>query len=242
MTDPKSPSFNVTYLLIALFRYCCSHRISGFTHTSLLVLSLALLRNKSRNYMSILRWFKMKGWLMQNLRHQVSWHIVINQNKFTLPCEFDKQAECFYISEHVNFYPACNNTQIWLKNMCRQAILNDHIFWVWYFTLDWETQLLSSIIECFEVEESVPQLLSKSSITLWLFTEWVKTGSYVYCVTQTCLWQGKKSFIPLCICHTCQFWSSCCTSSLKFFTLLLVSLHTKEKQTHSENLQFLLSC
>lgn len=46
--SPTLALFKETYLLMAFFRYCCSHRISGFTHTSLFVFSLALIRRKKR--------------------------------------------------------------------------------------------------------------------------------------------------------------------------------------------------
>lgn len=39
-----------SYLLMAFFKYCCSHLVSGLMQTSLLLFSLALWEKKSRNW------------------------------------------------------------------------------------------------------------------------------------------------------------------------------------------------
>lgn len=55
-----------TYLLIAFFRYCCSQRISGLTHTSLLVFSLALIRKRKETQFSICQIYLCKSLTMEH--------------------------------------------------------------------------------------------------------------------------------------------------------------------------------
>lgn len=94
----RSTAEMCTYLLMAFRRYCCSHRISGFTHTSLLDFSLALIRKKRRSvqYIPITPELKMKGWITQ--RDTVSWHAVIKETELTPPRHFDTCGELFHRS------------------------------------------------------------------------------------------------------------------------------------------------
>lgn len=83
--------FNETYLLMAFFRYCCSHRISGFTHTSLFVFSLALIRRKNRKDISP----------RCALSADKKTNAELGESDFpTLPCQFDREGRLRATSQH----------------------------------------------------------------------------------------------------------------------------------------------
>lgn len=74
--------FSETYLLMAFFRYCCSHRISGFTHTSLFVFSLALMGGKNRRDISPRR---------ASSADETTWAESGESDFLTLPSQFDRE-------------------------------------------------------------------------------------------------------------------------------------------------------